>query len=134
MRLGRGHHPTGWHRRRRARPSTWVSREESVSVGTLERRRAQVLAAPGELANGQRLTPVALLEAVITTASMDEAARSAWCREQGLYPTELEAWKRDASKFAACTSGSRQSCPGGLRPNILPIFPSVRHLLSKSTP
>src|SRR3712207_8793877 len=27
---------------------------------------------------------------------MDEAARSAWCREQGLYPAELEAWKRDA--------------------------------------
>src|SRR4051794_22335376 len=27
---------------------------------------------------------------------MDEAARSAWCREQGLFPVELEAWKRDA--------------------------------------
>ena len=27
---------------------------------------------------------------------MDEAARSAWCREQGLYPAELDAWKRDA--------------------------------------
>jgi hypothetical protein len=27
---------------------------------------------------------------------MDEATRSAWCREQGLYPAELEAWKRDA--------------------------------------
>ena len=38
----------------------------------------------------------ARLEAVITTAAMDEAARSAWCREQGLFPAELEAWKRDA--------------------------------------
>ena len=27
---------------------------------------------------------------------MDEATRSAWCREQGLYPAELDAWKRDA--------------------------------------
>jgi transposase len=27
---------------------------------------------------------------------MDEAARSVWCREQGLYPSELDAWKRDA--------------------------------------
>ena len=26
---------------------------------------------------------------------MDEATRSAWCREQGLYPTELDTWKRD---------------------------------------
>src|SRR4051794_3878801 len=27
---------------------------------------------------------------------MDEATRSAWCREQGLYPAELDAWKQDA--------------------------------------
>jgi transposase-like protein len=26
----------------------------------------------------------------------DEATRSAWCREQGLYPAELDAWKQDA--------------------------------------
>jgi hypothetical protein len=36
------------------------------------------------------------LQAVIVTAAMDEATRSAWCREQGLYLTELDAWKRDA--------------------------------------
>ena len=74
-----------------------VSGEVGVSVGTLERWRAQALAAPGELASSsQRWTPVARLEAVIATAAMDEAARSAWCRGQGLYPAELEAWKRDA--------------------------------------
>jgi transposase len=33
---------------------------------------------------------------VIATAAMDEAGRSAWCREQGLYPAELDAWKQDA--------------------------------------
>jgi transposase len=27
---------------------------------------------------------------------MDAATRSAWCREQGLYAAELDAWKRDA--------------------------------------
>ena len=27
---------------------------------------------------------------------MDEATRSAWCRERGVYPTELETWKQDA--------------------------------------
>src|SRR3978361_1413984 len=73
-----------------------VSREVGVSVATLERWRAQALAAPGELASNQRWTPAARLEAVITTAAMDETARSAWCREQGLYPAELEAWRRDA--------------------------------------
>jgi transposase len=29
-------------------------------------------------------------------APLDEATRSAWCRDQGLYPAELEAWKQDA--------------------------------------
>ena len=47
-------------------------------------------------AAGQRWTAAARLEAVITTATMDEATRSAWCREQGLYPAELDGWKRDA--------------------------------------
>ena len=73
-----------------------VSREVGVSVGTLERWRAQALAAPGELTNNQRWTPAARLEAVITTAAMDEAARSAWCREHGLFPADLDRWKQDA--------------------------------------
>ena len=73
-----------------------VCREVGVSTGTLGRWRAEVLAAPGGMAASQRWTPAARLEAVITTAAMDEAARSAWCREQGLFPADLEAWKRDA--------------------------------------
>ena len=73
-----------------------VSREVGVSVATLERWRAQALAAPGELSSSQRWTPAARLEAVITTAAMDAASRGAWCREQGLCAAELEAWKRDA--------------------------------------
>src|SRR5689334_14621703 len=32
----------------------------------------------------------------MATAAMDEATRSAWSREQGLYPAELDAWKQDA--------------------------------------
>jgi hypothetical protein len=41
-------------------------------------------------------TPAARLEAVIATASLDETTRSAWCREHGVFPTALDAWKRDA--------------------------------------
>ena len=41
-------------------------------------------------------TPAARLQAVIATAAMNETARSAWCREHGVYPTELETWKQDA--------------------------------------
>lgn len=76
-----------------------VSREVGVSTATLERWRAAALAiaAGGSASAGpQRWTPAARLEAVIATAAMDATSRSAWCREQGLYPTELEAWKQDA--------------------------------------
>jgi transposase len=76
-----------------------VSREVGVSVATLERWRAEALAngsGAGAGAGSQRWTAAARLQAVIATAAMDETTRSAWCREQGLYQAELEAWKRDA--------------------------------------
>ena len=81
-----------------AAPDT-ISREIGVGVQTLERWRAQALAAvageqPGSVS--LRWTAAARLETVITTAAMDEATRSAWCREHGLYAAELETWKRDA--------------------------------------
>lgn len=37
----------------------------------------------------------AKLAALIQTASMNEAERSAYCREQGLYVEQLDAWKAD---------------------------------------
>jgi len=43
-------------------------------------------------------TAAARLEAVITTASMDEAARSAWCREHGVYPQQLQQWRDSATQ------------------------------------
>jgi hypothetical protein len=61
-------------------------------------------------------TPVARLQAVIATAA--KATRSAWCREQGLYAAELEAWKQDAiaglgEPRAASAAEARQgSAPG----------------------
>jgi transposase len=73
-----------------------VSREVGVSVATLERWRADGLANGSGGGSSQRWTAAARLQAVIITAAMDEATRSAWCREQGLYAAELEAWKQDA--------------------------------------
>ncbi len=73
-----------------------VSREVGVSVTTLERWRSDALADGSSGGGSQRWTAAARLQAVIVTAAMDEATRSAWCREQGLYPAELDAWKRDA--------------------------------------
>jgi hypothetical protein len=41
------------------------------------------------------------MEAVLTTASMDEAARGAWCRKSGVYPQELAAWRESATQALA---------------------------------
>jgi transposase len=76
-------------------PVESVSQTVGISVGALERWRAEVLAKPpGDEA--RCWTPAARLEAVIATAAMNRAARSAWCREHGVCPTELETWKQDA--------------------------------------
>jgi transposase len=79
-------------------PVETLSARIGISVSTLERWRAESLAKAADDTPGgaTRWTPAARLEAVIVTAAMDEATRGAWCRGQGLYPADLDAWKRDA--------------------------------------
>ena len=77
-------------------PVEAVSQKVGISVATLERWRAAALAANDDNGSPRHWTPAARLEAVIATAAMDEATRSAWCREHGLYPTDLDRWKQDA--------------------------------------
>ncbi len=67
-----------------------VSREIGVSQATLERWLSQSLAEPGR----ERVwTAAARFDAVLTTVSMDEASRGAWCRSNGVYPQELARWR-----------------------------------------
>lgn len=74
-------------------PVAVVARELGVGEETLERWRAEALAQP----KGERTwTAAARLEAVIVTAALEESAKNAWCREQGLYPSELEGWRHTA--------------------------------------
>lgn len=75
-----------------------VSRELGVGVATLERWRSQALAEPSR---ERRWTATARLEAVIATAALDEAGKSAWCREQGVYPSELARWRQSAAAALA---------------------------------
>lgn len=72
-----------------------VSREVGIAIGTLERWHADALSKP---ARGRAWTATARLEAVVTTASMSESDKSAWCREHGVYPNELDQWR------ASCTT------------------------------
>jgi len=52
--------------------------ELGVSVSTLERWRV-----------------IARLQAVIATAGMEVTQRSAWCREQGIFPLSSSNWRRE---------------------------------------
>jgi transposase len=87
-------------------PVQKVSQELGVSVATLERWRADALSTP---ARERVWTAAARLQAVITTAAMDESQRSAWCRENGVYPTGLEQWKQHAIAALSETPEERAS-------------------------
>ena len=58
-----------------------VAREVGIGAGTLERWREDAQTRP---ARGRAWSAGARLEAVITTAAMNEVAKSAWCREHGV--------------------------------------------------
>jgi transposase-like protein len=75
-----------------------VARELGVSVATLERWRANALLEPSST---RSWTAAARMEAVITTAAMNETERGAWCREHGVYATDLEAWRQSATQALA---------------------------------
>src|SRR5262249_47024303 len=83
-----------------------MARQIGVSVDTLQRWRNQALSKPA----GERTwTAAASLEAVILTAAADEAARSAWCREHGVYPQQLQQWRQAATQALAQPEEARAS-------------------------
>jgi transposase len=85
---------------------TRLSQEIGVSVATLERWMADALSRP---AAQRAWTAAARLEAVIATASMDEAQRSAWSREQGLFPADLQQWRQSATAALSQPEEARAS-------------------------
>jgi transposase len=87
-------------------PVDVVSREIGISSDTLERWRSEALAIP---TTDKIWTAAARLEAVITTSAMDEAAKSAWCRQQGVFPSELEKWRSSAVEALAAPEETRAS-------------------------
>ena len=83
-----------------------VARDLSISAPTLERWRADALSRP---AREWAWTAAARFEAVLVTAAMDEAGKSAWCRERGVYPQELEQWRQAATQALAEPEDARAS-------------------------
>jgi hypothetical protein len=75
-----------------------VARDAGIAAVTLERWRSEFLLLP---ASDQSWSGAARLDAVVTTASMDEVSKSAWCRTKGIYPADLIAWQQSATKSLA---------------------------------
>jgi len=83
-----------------------VAREVAIGTGTLERWRSEELSRP---ARERAWTAAARFDAVLTTAVMDEAAKSAWCRANGLFPLQLAAWRQSATQALAEPTAARAS-------------------------
>ena len=90
----------------RERSGGVVSQETGIAIGTLERWLADALSKP---ARGRAWTAGARLEAVITTASMSESGKSAWCREHGMYPGELDQWRASCITALSAPEEARAS-------------------------
>lgn len=75
-----------------------VSREVGVGTSTLERWRSEALARPSR---DRVWTAAARFDAVLTTAPMDEATKSAWCRANGVYGQQLAQWRDSATQALA---------------------------------
>jgi transposase len=69
-----------------------VARHTGVQVETLQRWQQESTA----VVEHGSWTPTARLDAVLITASMDEAAKSAWCRSNGIHLHDLVGWRKSA--------------------------------------
>ena len=80
-----------------------VAREIGIGAGTLERWRDEMLALPAGERGGSASTSSAAtrFDAVLTTATMDEASKSAWCRANGVYPQQLAEWRQSCTQSLA---------------------------------
>jgi len=83
-----------------------VAREIGVGTGTLERWRSEALSQP---ARERVWTAAARFDAVLTTATMDENARGAWCRANGVFLKDLNAWRQSATQALAGPGEERAS-------------------------
>ena len=104
-----------------------VAREVGIGAGTLERWREDAQSRP---ARGRAWTAGARFEAVVTTAAMSQADKSAWCREHGVYPAELDKWRASCTAALAAPEEARAS-PQATRQDRKRIKELERDLLRK---
>ncbi|MCC7464412.1 MAG: hypothetical protein IT480_18360, partial [Gammaproteobacteria bacterium] len=83
-----------------------VSQETGIGRETLSKWLAASQSMP---ARGRAWTAGARLEALIATAAMSEADKSAWCREKGVYVADLKRWRAEATAALAQPAEARAS-------------------------
>ena len=83
-----------------------VSREVGVGCGTQQRWVDDARSRP---ARGRAWSAGARLDAVIVTAAMAESGKTAWCREQSLFPAALSKWRASATAALAEPEQARAS-------------------------
>ena len=104
-----------------------VAREVGIGPVALQRWLDDARSMP---ARGRAWSAGARLEAVIVTAALAEAGKSAWCRQQSLYPAELDKWRASAVAALAEPEEARAS-PQATRADRLRIKELERELLRK---
>lgn len=67
---------------------------------------------------------------MITTAAINEAAKSAWCRERGIFPADLDKWRASCATALADPEDARAS-PQATRADRKRIKELERDLLRK---
>jgi transposase len=105
-----------------------VARAVGIGAGTLERWRDDAQSKPA--ARARSWTGAARLEAVVTTAPMDETDTSAWCRGHGVFVAELDKWRANCAAALAEPEEARAS-PRATRSDRKRIKELERELLRK---
>jgi len=75
-----------------------ISRETGISAPTLYASKRQIRnqgqIVPSKPSTPDRWDAKAKLAAVVQTGLVNEVERSTWCREHGIFPEQLDAWKQ----------------------------------------
>ncbi len=89
------------------RSAVSYAREANIPVSTVSNWVRKYKKKNGETVGskkqGRQWTAEQKFEALLQTAPMSEAEKSEYCRKNGIFPDQLEEWKRD------CISGCRNS-------------------------
>lgn len=83
-----------------------VARDVGISAVTLDCWLKDAQSRP---ARSRSWTAAARLEAVIETAAMNEAQKSAWCRQHGVFAADLDQWRSSAMNALATPEEQRAS-------------------------